>query len=198
MAGIREVQSGRGQDCCVRSRRRNSTAVLPACGLRRTPVIGVLTFVYPVVAIIIDWAIYGHPIGVAQGVGMVLIAVATLGSAGACRFGGPERLSQARNEKGALEAPLPMSMRSGLRHLAAQTVCPDSGTMALRRRAMEISGRGRLFRLSRRQPILAWRDQRPRHGVHAAPHPATFPRRCRRHGRRAMGHGVSGLLPTPA
>lgn len=79
MAGIREVQSGRGQDCCVRSRRRNSTAVLPACGLRRTPVIGVLTFVYPVVAIIIDWAIYGHPIGVAQGVGMVLIAVATLG-----------------------------------------------------------------------------------------------------------------------
>lgn len=44
-----------------------------------TPVIGVLTFVYPVVAIIIDWAIYGHPIGVAQGVGMALIAVATLG-----------------------------------------------------------------------------------------------------------------------
>lgn len=44
-----------------------------------TPVIGVLTFIYPVVAIIIDWAIYGHPIGVAQGVGMALIAVATLG-----------------------------------------------------------------------------------------------------------------------
>ena len=44
-----------------------------------TPVIGVLTFVYPVVAIIIDWAIYGHPIGIAQGLGMVLIAVATLG-----------------------------------------------------------------------------------------------------------------------
>lgn len=33
-----------------------------------TPVIGVLTFIYPVVAIIIDWAIYGHPIGTAQGV----------------------------------------------------------------------------------------------------------------------------------
>lgn len=44
-----------------------------------TPVIGVLTFIYPVVAIIIDWAIYGHPIGIAQGVGMALIAVATLG-----------------------------------------------------------------------------------------------------------------------
>ena len=44
-----------------------------------TPVIGVLTFVYPVVAVIIDWAIYGHPIGIAQGLGMVLIAVATLG-----------------------------------------------------------------------------------------------------------------------
>lgn len=44
-----------------------------------TPVIGVLTFIYPVVAIIIDWAIYDHPIGMAQGVGMALIAVATLG-----------------------------------------------------------------------------------------------------------------------
>lgn len=44
-----------------------------------TPVIGVLTFVYPVVAIIIDWAVYDHPIGIAQGLGMVLIAVATLG-----------------------------------------------------------------------------------------------------------------------
>lgn len=44
-----------------------------------TPVIGVLTFVYPVVAIIIDWAVYDHPIGIAQGAGMVLIAVATLG-----------------------------------------------------------------------------------------------------------------------
>jgi drug/metabolite transporter (DMT)-like permease len=44
-----------------------------------TPVIGVLTFIYPVVAIIIDGAVYGHPIGIAQGVGMALIAVATLG-----------------------------------------------------------------------------------------------------------------------
>lgn len=44
-----------------------------------TPVIGVLTFIYPIVAIIIDWAIYDHPIGVAQGVGMALITLATLG-----------------------------------------------------------------------------------------------------------------------
>ena len=44
-----------------------------------TPVIGVLTFIYPVVAIIIDWAVYNHPIGIGQGVGMVLIAIATLG-----------------------------------------------------------------------------------------------------------------------
>lgn len=44
-----------------------------------TPVIGVLTFIYPVVAIIIDWAIYDHPISIAQALGMALIAVATLG-----------------------------------------------------------------------------------------------------------------------
>lgn len=44
-----------------------------------TPVIGVITFIYPVVAIIIDWAIYGHPLGLAQAAGMVLIALATLG-----------------------------------------------------------------------------------------------------------------------
>jgi drug/metabolite transporter (DMT)-like permease len=44
-----------------------------------TPVIGILTFIYPVVAIIIDWAVYGHPLGPAQAAGMVLIALATLG-----------------------------------------------------------------------------------------------------------------------
>lgn len=44
-----------------------------------TPVIGVITFIYPVVAIIVDWAIYGHPLGLAQAAGMALIAVATLG-----------------------------------------------------------------------------------------------------------------------
>ena len=44
-----------------------------------TPVIGIITFIYPVVAIIIDWAIYGHPLGQAQAAGMALIAMATLG-----------------------------------------------------------------------------------------------------------------------
>lgn len=44
-----------------------------------TPVIGVITFIYPVVAIIVDWAIYGHPLGPAQAAGMALIALATLG-----------------------------------------------------------------------------------------------------------------------
>jgi drug/metabolite transporter (DMT)-like permease len=44
-----------------------------------TPVIGIITFIYPVVAIIIDWALYGHPLGPAQAAGMVLIAMATLG-----------------------------------------------------------------------------------------------------------------------
>nr|WP_281405645.1 EamA family transporter [Mesorhizobium sp. B2-4-19] len=44
-----------------------------------TPVIGIITFIFPVVAIIIDWAVYGHPLGPAQAAGMALIAVATLG-----------------------------------------------------------------------------------------------------------------------
>jgi drug/metabolite transporter (DMT)-like permease len=44
-----------------------------------TPVIGVITFIYPVVAIMVDWAIYGHPLGPAQAAGMALIALATLG-----------------------------------------------------------------------------------------------------------------------
>ncbi|MBN9216390.1 MAG: DMT family transporter [Mesorhizobium sp.] len=52
-----------------------------------TPVIGVLTFIYPVVAIIVDWAIYAHPLGPAQAAGMVLIALATLGVRLGWRFG---------------------------------------------------------------------------------------------------------------
>ncbi|NWO50396.1 DMT family transporter, partial [Klebsiella pneumoniae] len=44
-----------------------------------TPVIGVLTFIYPIVAIIVVWAIYGHPLGMAQAAGMLLIACGTLG-----------------------------------------------------------------------------------------------------------------------
>ncbi|WP_421016135.1 EamA family transporter [Klebsiella michiganensis] len=44
-----------------------------------TPVIGVLTFIYPVVAIIVDWVFYGHQPGVIQMTGMMLIALCTLG-----------------------------------------------------------------------------------------------------------------------
>jgi len=44
-----------------------------------TPVIGVLTFIYPVVAIVIDSTIYGHPVSIAQTAGMILIALGTLG-----------------------------------------------------------------------------------------------------------------------
>ncbi|TPL54112.1 DMT family transporter [Mesorhizobium sp. B2-4-6] len=43
-----------------------------------TPVIGIVTFIYPVVAII-DWALYAHPLRPAQAAGIVLIALATLG-----------------------------------------------------------------------------------------------------------------------
>ncbi|HBC1344166.1 TPA: DMT family transporter [Escherichia coli] len=44
-----------------------------------TPVIGVLTFIYPVVAIIVDWVFYGHQPGGIQMTGMMLIALCTLG-----------------------------------------------------------------------------------------------------------------------
>lgn len=44
-----------------------------------TPVIGVLTFIYPLVAIIVDWVFYGHQPGVIQMTGMILIALCTLG-----------------------------------------------------------------------------------------------------------------------
>lgn len=44
-----------------------------------TPVIGVLTFIYPLVAILIDWVVYAHPLGWAQAIGMMLIAMGTMG-----------------------------------------------------------------------------------------------------------------------
>ena len=47
-----------------------------------TPVIGIITFIYPIVDIVINWAVYGHPLGSAQAAGMMLIAVATLGAYG--------------------------------------------------------------------------------------------------------------------
>jgi len=59
-----------------------------ACPNLSTPVIGVLTFIYPLVAIIIDWVVYGHPLGVAQALGMMLIALGTLGVRLGWRFPG--------------------------------------------------------------------------------------------------------------
>jgi drug/metabolite transporter (DMT)-like permease len=44
-----------------------------------TPVVAILSFVYPIVAIFIDWAIYDHPLGLPQVAGMLLIGAATLG-----------------------------------------------------------------------------------------------------------------------
>ncbi len=44
-----------------------------------TPAIALLTFVYPLVAIAVDWLVYGHPLGPAQGLGLALIATGTLG-----------------------------------------------------------------------------------------------------------------------
>ncbi|MDU3756564.1 MAG: DMT family transporter [Klebsiella pneumoniae] len=44
-----------------------------------TPVIGVLAFIYPLVAILVDWLFYGHQPGAAQMTGMILIAFCTLG-----------------------------------------------------------------------------------------------------------------------
>ncbi|MBS7540542.1 DMT family transporter [Ancylobacter lacus] len=44
-----------------------------------TPAIALLTFVYPLVAIAVDWLVYAHPLGPAQGAGLALIAAGTLG-----------------------------------------------------------------------------------------------------------------------
>lgn len=58
-----------------------------------TPVIGVLTFIYPLVAIVIDWVVYGHPLGAAQALGMMLIALGTLGVRLGWRFPGSRTVS---------------------------------------------------------------------------------------------------------
>ena len=44
-----------------------------------TPVIAILTFIYPLVAILIDWSVYHHPLSVLQAIGLVLIACSTIG-----------------------------------------------------------------------------------------------------------------------
>lgn len=44
-----------------------------------TPAIAILTFIYPLVAILIDWSIYHHPLSMLQGLGLLLIAGCTIG-----------------------------------------------------------------------------------------------------------------------
>lgn len=44
-----------------------------------TPIIGILAFIYPLVAIAVDWAFYDRPIGLVQALGMLLIAIGALG-----------------------------------------------------------------------------------------------------------------------
>ncbi|WP_245281528.1 DMT family transporter [Rhizobium sp. AAP43] len=56
-----------------------------------TPVVAILSFVYPIVAICIDWAIYDHPLGLLQAGGMIVIGIATLGVRLGWRLGGKRR-----------------------------------------------------------------------------------------------------------
>jgi drug/metabolite transporter (DMT)-like permease len=56
-----------------------------------TPVIGLLTFLYPLVAILVDWGLYRHPLTLGQGAGMLLIACGTLGVRMGWRFPRPHR-----------------------------------------------------------------------------------------------------------
>ncbi|MCP3098486.1 DMT family transporter [Myxococcus sp. K15C18031901] len=44
-----------------------------------TPAIASLTFIYPLVAILIDWSLYDHPLSMIQGMGLLLIAGCTIG-----------------------------------------------------------------------------------------------------------------------
>jgi len=44
-----------------------------------TPVIGVLAFIFPLVAILVDWIVYGNVIEPVQMIGMTLIMLGTLG-----------------------------------------------------------------------------------------------------------------------
>jgi len=45
-----------------------------------TPKIAVLAFVYPAVAMLMDWAVYGHSVSLLQALGIPLIVAASLGS----------------------------------------------------------------------------------------------------------------------
>ncbi len=44
-----------------------------------TPVIAIMNFIYPAVAILLDWLVYGHPLTALQFSGVAVIIVATLG-----------------------------------------------------------------------------------------------------------------------
>jgi drug/metabolite transporter (DMT)-like permease len=44
-----------------------------------TPVIAIMNFIYPAVAILLDWLVYGHPLSPLQLSGVAIIVIATLG-----------------------------------------------------------------------------------------------------------------------
>lgn len=47
--------------------------------LLSTPIIAIMNFIYPAVAILLDWLVYHHPLTLLQWLGLALIVVATLG-----------------------------------------------------------------------------------------------------------------------
>lgn len=47
--------------------------------LLTTPVIAIMNFIYPAVAILLDWLVYHHPLALQQWIGLALIVLATLG-----------------------------------------------------------------------------------------------------------------------
>jgi drug/metabolite transporter (DMT)-like permease len=77
-----------------------------------TAKIAVLAFVYPAVAMVADWAVYGHHIGLVQALGVPLIVLAglkvTLGGAARGRAAGPAPRTAAH----APEAASPVATRS--------------------------------------------------------------------------------------
>ncbi|HSI41154.1 MAG TPA: DMT family transporter [Xanthobacteraceae bacterium] len=76
-----------------------------------TPVIGVLSFVYPLVALLADWALYDGPLGFPQLAGLLLVTLGTLGVRLGWGLPWPRRLGRhaARSclPKGAVRQPSP-------------------------------------------------------------------------------------------
>ena len=54
-------------------------AIYSTYSLLTTPVIVIMKFIYPAVAILLDWLVYHHPLTLLQLLGLALIVVATLG-----------------------------------------------------------------------------------------------------------------------